>query len=563
MCCNTNECSTAIFESKATQSCFMFDCRQPGQCFYSSHSNYDTIVLEESNGNQSLKNKVGLNQHCDSNNVCDEVKTICSDGICICQSGWIAKKGSCVQSVCKSPDLQFQCDDSSTCVAIYDKCNGIVECPDGSDELFCPSRVIHKQNETNPSLPRNQKQGEFDGGILSKPSNASYQPLERYQSSQPSFLTTSRSTSPALIDLHDLSDPLFYTTPPNYHNDREQQTKSHPIKSANQKPLFNVDDKEPFMLDINNKISENNDNNAEMFFTSSDDVGWHYPKGLYHDVSSQGGSDILSQSLPRKHLYRPDHHHHHSILSRMKPYETAGLYRPRSFNAFKVDYPQSSQRNELSFIPYQHSNTFMHGSHQDEPPFFQYNRDRKHQSEMIIDPTVLENMDFINKLSETSDTLKKYPLVHEPKYIHHRNEFDDISQKGSSIDKSENRQATLISTSSPITTTDSSQSIIAAVKESQSEGHTSALLLAFSLGLICCFIGLLIAEWRRRQKLHLWSSHRSRPEQAIVFGDRTKISMPRLKPSRRLKKNTTYDQVNKTITGTIDEEKALFSDLVL
>ncbi|VDP07873.1 unnamed protein product [Schistosoma mattheei] len=75
--------------------------------------------------------------------MCDEVKTICSDGICICQSGWIAKKGSCVQSVCKSPELQFQCDDSSTCVAIYDKCNGIVECPDGSDELFCPSSMLH------------------------------------------------------------------------------------------------------------------------------------------------------------------------------------------------------------------------------------------------------------------------------------------------------------------------------------------------------------------------------------------------------------------------------------
>ncbi|CAH8496579.1 unnamed protein product [Schistosoma intercalatum] len=561
MCCNTNECSTAIFESKATQSCFMFDCRQPGQCFYSSHSNYDTIVLEESNGNQSLKNKVGLNQHCDSNNLCDEVKTICSDGICICQSGWIAKKGSCVQSVCKSPELQFQCDDSSTCVAIYDKCNGIVECPDGSDELFCPSRVIHKQNETNPSLPRNQKQGEFDEGILSKPSNVSYQSLERYQSSQPSLLTTSRSTSPALMDLHDLSDPLFYSSQPNYHNGREQLTKSHPIKSANQKPSFNVDDKESFMLDINNKINENSDNNPEMFFTSSDDDGWHYPKGLLHDVSSQGGGDVLSQSLPRKHLYRPDHHH--SVLSRMKAYETAGLYRPRSFNTFKVDYPQSSQRNDLSFIPYHHSNNFMRGSHQDEPPFFQYNLDNKHQSEMIIDPTVLENMDFINKFSETGDTLKKYPLVHEPKHIHHRNEFEDINQKASSIDKNENRPATLTSTSSPITTTDSSQSIIAAVKQSQSEGHTSALLLAFSLGLICCFIGLLIAEWRRRQKLHLWSSHRSRPEQAIVFGDRTKISMPRLKSSRRLKKNTTYDQVNKTITGTIDEEKALFNDLVL
>lgn len=245
---------------------------------------------------------------------------------------------------------------------------------------------------------------------MSKPSNVSYQPLERYQSSQPSLLTTSRSTSPALMDLHDLSDPLFYSSQPNYHNGREQLTKSHPIKSANQKPLFNVDDKESFMLDINNKINENNDNNPEMFFTSSDDDGWHYPKGLLHDVSSQGGSDVLSQSLPRKHLYRPDHHY--SVLSRMKAYETAGLYRPRSFNTFKVDYPQSSQRNDLSFIPYHHSNNFMRGSHQDEPPFFQYNLDNKHQSEMIIDPTVLGNMDFVNKFSETGDTLKKYPLVH-------------------------------------------------------------------------------------------------------------------------------------------------------
>ncbi|CAH8494513.1 unnamed protein product [Heterobilharzia americana] len=83
----------------------MFDCRPPGQCFYSSHSNYDIIYLEEMSVNQSLRNMVGLNKHCDSNNLCDGAKTICSDGVCICQSGWIAKKGSCVQSVCKSPEL--------------------------------------------------------------------------------------------------------------------------------------------------------------------------------------------------------------------------------------------------------------------------------------------------------------------------------------------------------------------------------------------------------------------------------------------------------------------------
>ena len=42
-----------------------------------------------------------------------------------------------VPSLCKNPDLQFQCDDATTCIAVYDICNGITECPDGSDETLC------------------------------------------------------------------------------------------------------------------------------------------------------------------------------------------------------------------------------------------------------------------------------------------------------------------------------------------------------------------------------------------------------------------------------------------
>ncbi|KAH8860943.1 Low-density lipoprotein receptors class A cysteine rich [Schistosoma japonicum] len=479
-CCSTSECSTAVFESEATQSCFLFDCRPPGQCFYSSHSNYDLILLEELSNNQSVKNRVGLNQYCDSNNLCDGIKTICSDGICVCQSGWIAKKGSCVQSVCKSPELQFQCDDSSTCVAIYDKCNGIVECPDESDELLCPSKVIRKENETKSSSVIHHKQKELDERIFSKISpNESYHSVERIRSGRPSsFLTTSRSNSPAMIDLHSLSDSLFYSSNQrsyqNNNNDREQQLTelSHPFKDNSQKPLFDVDKEASFMLDIHDKNVENNDNNPEVFFTPNDDA-WRYPKGLLDS------DDLPQQALPgRKHLYRTDHRLPLLLSSRIKPYEAAaGVYKPRSaFNTFKVNYPQP-QKDDLSFIPY-------HSSSEHQPPI----------------PT--------NPISTTT------------------------------------------------TTADPSQSIIAAVKQSQSEGHTSALLLAFSLGLVCCFIGLLIAEWRRRQKLHLWSSHRSRPEQAIVFGGRTKISMPRLKSSRRPK------NMNKT-TAAIDEEKALFNDLVL
>uniref|UniRef100_A0A1I8IPM8 MANSC domain-containing protein n=1 Tax=Macrostomum lignano TaxID=282301 RepID=A0A1I8IPM8_9PLAT len=41
-------------------------------------------------------------------------------------------------SVCRYPDLQFQCRDITKaphCIAIYDRCDGIVHCGDGSDEL--------------------------------------------------------------------------------------------------------------------------------------------------------------------------------------------------------------------------------------------------------------------------------------------------------------------------------------------------------------------------------------------------------------------------------------------
>ncbi|KAH8860945.1 Low density lipoprotein receptor class A cysteine rich [Schistosoma japonicum] len=416
-CCSTSECSTAVFESEATQSCFLFDCRPPGQCFYSSHSNYDLILLEELSNNQSVKNRVGLNQYCDSNNLCDGIKTICSDGICVCQSGWIAKKGSCVQSVCKSPELQFQCDDSSTCVAIYDKCNGIVECPDESDELLCPSKVIRKENETKSSSVIHHKQKELDERIFSKISpNESYHSVERIRSGRPSsFLTTSRSNSPAMIDLHSLSDSLFYSSNQrsyqNNNNDREQQLTelSHPFKDNSQKPLFDVDKEASFMLDIHDKNVENNDNNPEVFFTPNDDA-WRYPKGLLDS------DDLPQQALPgRKHLYRTDHRLPLLLSSRIKPYEAAaGVYKPRSaFNTFKVNYPQP-QKDDLSFIPYHSSSNFLHGaSHRDGPSYFKHSiMDRKRPSDLIIDPTIFENMDFLNKFSETEDSFKKHSLIH-------------------------------------------------------------------------------------------------------------------------------------------------------
>lgn len=93
---------------------------------------------------------------CGPSNPCLAANTICDSGQCVCKSGFIEKWRKCgrvfpalsdpffylVPSLCSKPELEFQCDDATACIAIYDVCNGIAECPDASDELFCEKGLL-------------------------------------------------------------------------------------------------------------------------------------------------------------------------------------------------------------------------------------------------------------------------------------------------------------------------------------------------------------------------------------------------------------------------------------
>ncbi|VUZ42386.1 unnamed protein product, partial [Hymenolepis diminuta] len=142
-CCDSTECSVGVFGSKNVDTCFLFNCHEPNVCNFTTKTGYTVFIQRDSKPVLPKIHKVetfppgALRGMCGPHNPCVAENTICDSGQCVCKAGFIEKRHKCVPSLCGKPDLQFQCDDGTACIAIYDVCNGISECPDGSDEAFC------------------------------------------------------------------------------------------------------------------------------------------------------------------------------------------------------------------------------------------------------------------------------------------------------------------------------------------------------------------------------------------------------------------------------------------
>ncbi|KAM3175112.1 hypothetical protein ACTXT7_009175 [Hymenolepis weldensis] len=123
--------------------CFLFNCHEPNACNFTTETGYTVFIQRDSKPVLPKIHKVdifpagALRGMCGPRNPCVVENTICDSGQCVCKAGFVEKRYKCVPSLCSKPDLQFQCDDGTACIAIYDVCNGISECPDGSDEAFC------------------------------------------------------------------------------------------------------------------------------------------------------------------------------------------------------------------------------------------------------------------------------------------------------------------------------------------------------------------------------------------------------------------------------------------
>uniref|UniRef100_T1J182 MANSC domain-containing protein n=1 Tax=Strigamia maritima TaxID=126957 RepID=T1J182_STRMM len=192
-CCDTYKCNVAVYEEKNKGSCYIFDCSPMGdfKCRFTAHEHYTSAVLRVNRHSYDLdkwgteaKHEEELSRLRDEETTTNPtpptiVSTTTAPTTMITQPTTIgptqiaptsfvspisAEKKTSGERHCSR--FQFECRNTSECIAIYNACDGIPQCSDASDEsveLGCPMDIPRRTsndgyklktvNEGQPSLP--------------------------------------------------------------------------------------------------------------------------------------------------------------------------------------------------------------------------------------------------------------------------------------------------------------------------------------------------------------------------------------------------------------------------
>ncbi|CAH0554977.1 unnamed protein product [Brassicogethes aeneus] len=167
LCCETVNCDVFVFEEKNSGSCYLFHCGPPEdfKCKFTHHVNYSSAILAVSRHTPDLENQIKLTKHeqdlsklrkSDPDEIVKQpsreiIRSTSSTTTTIAYGGKEVLPPVINQKAKTSEDndhpprkcsrFQFECRSTRECIAIYNACDGVPQCADGSDEapeLECP-----------------------------------------------------------------------------------------------------------------------------------------------------------------------------------------------------------------------------------------------------------------------------------------------------------------------------------------------------------------------------------------------------------------------------------------
>ncbi|XP_023235160.1 uncharacterized protein LOC111634583 isoform X2 [Centruroides sculpturatus] len=181
-CYRVNRCNVAVYKEKANKSCYLFDCGSHNdfRCMFTQHTFYTSSILHANRHSHDLnqwsiqekhENELSHLHLLSTNKPPEAIAPTNSQPTSHPAATNVTTKPTAAAAV-KSQEVsnvvqdvqcrhyQFRCQNSSDCIAIYNVCDGIPQCPDGSDEssdLHCPNSGISKSDSYSNSKEQSKE----------------------------------------------------------------------------------------------------------------------------------------------------------------------------------------------------------------------------------------------------------------------------------------------------------------------------------------------------------------------------------------------------------------------